>query len=318
MIDVFKSLQEADNAWEASVVAIGNFDGMHRGHQAIFDRAVEEADRRRAKAVALTFDPHPGEFFRPQSAPARLSPPPYKFALMEDYGIDAVVALPFNLELSQLPPREFVEDILAHGLKAQHVVVGRDFRFGHRRAGDEETLREVGHLLGMTRSVAEWIEWDGEKISSTRIREAVEEGQMAQAEQMLGRPLRLFGEVVHGEERGRKLGFPTANMEVVEMAMPPVGVYATTFGRAGQPHWQAITNIGHRPTFGGGDLTVETFILDDDVDEDLDLYEEEVELDVLRRVRGERDFESPDELVAQIQEDVDWVKTFFDEASNGS
>lgn len=318
MIDVFETLDEVRGAWEASVVAIGNFDGMHIGHQAIFEEAVEEAKRRGAKAVALTFEPHPEEFFRPQSSPARLSPPPHKFELMGRYGIDAVVALPFDADFSQHSPQDFVEKILFHGLNARHVVVGRDFRFGHRRAGDVQSLEEIGRPLGMTRNVARWVEWDGEKVSSTRIRQALEAGEMEAAQTMLGRAHRLYGEVVHGEERGRKLGFPTANMEVIEMAIPPVGVYATTFGRAGEKHWRAITNIGHRPTFGGGELTVETFVLEEEVDEELDLYGDEVELDVYRRVRGEKKFESPRELVAQIEKDVAWVREFFEREGYGS
>ena len=312
MTQVFYSQTEAAAALDGAVVAIGNFDGMHIGHQAIFEAARSQADTQGLTMVALTFEPHPSAFFRPDDAPARLSPPSYKFELMQRYGADAVVALTFDESLAGLSPEAFVESVLVDSLKAKHVVVGEDFRFGKQRAGDTESLESLGKPRGMTCEVAEFVTWQGAAVSSTRIRASVEEGDLAQAQQMLGRPFRLFGEVVHGDARGRKLGFPTANMKPVQMAMPPVGVYATSLARAGQPHWRGITNIGRRPTFGGGDVTIETFVLDESVDEELELYGDDVELDLYRRVRGEKRFDSPAELIAQIRRDIEEVSAFFD------
>ena len=312
MTDVIFSQAEATERLEKSVVTIGNFDGMHIGHQAIVEEARRRAREHDARVVALTFEPHPVAFFRPDEAPVRLSPPPYKFDLIADAGVDTVVALTFDESLAGQSPEAFVESILVDSLKARHVVVGEDFRFGKKRAGDTKSLKQLGQPLGMGCSVVDFITWRGEPVSSTRIRRAIDQGQLEAAQAMLGRPHRLYGEVVHGEQRGRKLGFPTANMEVVQMAQPPAGVYATTLARAGGAHWRAITNIGERPTFGGGERTVETFVLDDRVADDLDLYGEEVELDLYRRVREERAFDSPKALVAQIERDIEWVREFFD------
>lgn len=317
MIEVLESLSQVRHRWERSVVAIGNFDGVHIGHQAIFSQVVDEARARGAAAVALTFEPHPVEYFRPEDAPARLSPGTHRFELMARHGLDGVVCLRFDEDLAGSSPGHFVEEILVRGLKVEHVVVGEDFRFGKGRAGDTESLKELGQPLGMTRTVAEAVTFDGAVVSSTRIRRAIENGQLSSARAMLGRPHRLSGTVVPGEERGRKLGFPTANMEVVDMAIPPVGVYATTLARSGGEHWLAVTNIGHRPTFGGGELTVETFVLEEGVKEDLDLYGDEVELDVYVRIRGEIEFESPEELVAQIEHDIAEVRRLYEEGELG-
>lgn len=312
MQEIVRTKEEASELLERSVVTIGNFDGMHIGHQAIFQQACHEANSRDATVVALTFEPHPQAFFRPDDAPARLSPPPYKFELMQEYGAELVVALQFDESISTLEPAEFIEDILVDTLKAEHVVVGQDFRFGKKRAGDTETLREIGADHELTLTVEDFVEFDGETVSSTRIRHAVENGQMEAAEAMLGRAYRLYGEIGHGEKRGRQLGFPTANLEVVDMAIPPAGVYVTTLGRAGEQHWRAITNIGIRPTFDGREMTIETFVLDERVDEQLDLYDEQVELDVYRKVREERRFDSPDKLIARIQRDIEEAEAFFD------
>ncbi len=311
MTKIVHSEQAAAEGLQKSVVTIGNFDGMHIGHQAIFETAVREARERDALPVALTFEPHPEAFFRPDDAPLRLSPPPYKYELMGACGVEWVVSLPFDAALANCSPEEFVERILAEKLGAVHVVVGEDFRFGKKRAGDTDSLQRLGAAVGMSTTVASFVEWDGEPVSSTRIRAAVADGEMASVETMLNRPYRLYGEVVAGEQRGRKLGFPTANLDVVDMASPPSGVYITTLGRADQEQWTAITNIGTRPTFDDGEQTVETFILDDAVDDDLDLYGDAVELDIFRRVRGEREFESPEQLVAQIQRDIEEARAFF-------
>ena len=313
MTNILRSRQQAARRLQSSVVTIGNFDGMHIGHQAIFRRAIDEAHRLDVPAVALTFEPHPQAFFRPDDAPPRLSPPPFKFDLMSHYGIDLVVALTFDESIAGLEPQQFVGDVLVDELGARHVVVGRDFRFGKKRAGDTDALRELGEPLGLSCTVEQFVQWQGKPVSSTRIRDAVSEGSMDAAASMLGRAYRLVGTVVRGEQRGRQLGFPTANMEVVPMALPPKGVYITTLAPAGGDHWRAITNVGSRPTFDDEGMTVETFVLDERVDKDeLDLYGEDIELDIYRRVRGEKKFESPRALVEQIERDVRQAREFFD------
>lgn len=312
MTEVVDSRRRAAQRLDRSVVAIGNFDGMHRGHQAIFEETLRQAADHSAPPTALTFEPHPQAFFRPGDSPSRLSPPPYKFELMGDHGIEVVVALTFDESIAGLTPEQFAQEILAHDLKAQHVVVGRNFRFGKKRAGDTDSLRELGAQVGMSCSVVDFVEWQQEPVSSTRIRRAVEAGRMQDAEEMLGRAYRLHGEVVRGDQRGRQIGVPTANIDVIDMAMPPRGVYATTLARPGGQRWRSVTNIGTRPTFEGTELTVESFVIDGRAGENLDLYGDEVELDAYRRIRGEREFDSAHELVAQIECDVDDAGDFFD------
>ncbi len=311
MTEIYRSDEVTVIEQRPTVVTIGNFDGMHTGHQRLFKEAVERARTRQARSVGLTFEPHPMAFFRPDAAPERLTPMPYKAQEMARQGVDAVVVWDFDERLSSRSPTAFVEDILVDTLGAVHVVVGRDFRFGKKRAGDVETLEALGEEFGFSVTVADVVTYEGEKIGSTRIREALLQGAIREARAMLGRPMRLWGEVVEGEARGRALGFPTANLEVVDMATPTDGVYATTLGRQGEPHWAAITNIGHRPTFDGQERTVETFVLDDAVGLELDLYGDDVELDFYQRIRGERAFESPQALVAQIESDVEEARAIL-------
>ncbi|RAL24781.1 hypothetical protein DL240_00800 [Lujinxingia litoralis] len=319
MTRVYTSISEAAEKLERSVVTIGNFDGMHRGHQAIFGQVVEQAARLGATSVAMTFEPHPVAFFRPEAAPAKLSVPPAKYGLMGRYGVDAVVALRFDEALASMSPEAFIKEVLVEALGAVEVVVGEDFRFGHRRAGTTELLREEGARYGLKVVVPKLVEVGGAVVSSTRVRGLVKAGELAEVRELLGRPHRLTGEVVHGEARGRALGFPTANLEVVEgMALPPDGVYASRLAKGGDERgWRAITNIGTRPTFGGGARTVETFVLEEGVSDELDLYGEQVMLALYMRVREEKRFESPQALVAQIKSDVAQVRGFFDEGIDG-
>lgn len=313
MTEIVYSRAEAADRLDRSVVTIGNFDGMHIGHQAIFDKTLEEADDRDATPVGLTFEPHPEKYFRPDEAPVRLSPAPQKFELMGEHGAELVVALVFDESIAGQHPEEFVEEILVETLSAEHVVVGRDFRFGKERAGDTDSLQEFGEPRGMTTSVVDFVQYDDQPVSSTRIRGAVEEGELEEVRAMLGRPYRLYGGVVQGEQRGTQMGFPTANLEVDEMAVPPKGVYATRLARSGGPRWRAVTNIGNRPTFDGQELTIETFVLDDRVEEDLDLYDEDIELDIHRRIRDEQRFDNPGELIDRIERDIQEAEAFFDE-----
>ncbi|TXD38991.1 bifunctional riboflavin kinase/FAD synthetase [Lujinxingia vulgaris] len=318
MTRVYTTIEEAGAELERSVVTIGNFDGMHRGHQAIFAQVKEQAAQLGATPVAMTFDPHPVAFFRPEAAPAKLSVAPQKYALMGSYGVEAVVALRFDKALASMSPQAFIEEVLVEGLGAVEVVVGEDFRFGHQREGTTELLREQGERFGLKVVVPKLVEVEGEVVSSTRVRALVASGELEAVRRLLGRPHRLAGEVVHGEARGRALGFPTANLEVAEgMALPPDGVYATRLAVGGAGGgWQAITNIGTRPTFGGGARTVETFVLEEGVEEELDLYGEEVMLSLYRHVRPEMKFESPAALVAQIQDDVAQVRAYFEEGGD--
>ncbi|MFP4597133.1 MAG: bifunctional riboflavin kinase/FAD synthetase [Persicimonas sp.] len=309
---VFRTLKEAAEALEAPVVTIGNFDGVHLGHQAIISRVRQLADERGTAAVALTFSPHPVRYFR-EGAPAfRLTTNHQKLDLLDQFGLDATVMLDFDADLAALTPEQFVDQIIDGGLGATCVVVGSDFRFGKGRAGDTADLERLCEERGIGTEIAAHVELDGEPISSTRVRRELARGHMEEIVRLLGRPYRIEGEVVEGDQRGRKLGFPTANIATTNPLLPPNGVYATSLYVDGLPSLHSITNVGTRPTFDGDTVTVESFVLSHDEDEvDLDLYGKRVELDFWTFVRDEQKFDSPEELVAQIEQDVAEVRSFF-------
>lgn len=285
-----------------SVVTIGFFDGVHRGHQSIIGRAVAVAAERGVRAAAVTFDRHPMEVIRPGSQPRYLQTLDRRIAALSAQGVDLVLVLPFTDEFSQLAPEAFVETVLAGPLQARQVVVGTNFRFGHRAAGDVVSLDDLGAVHGFGVEAVGLLDLDGTPISSTEIREHLDRGDVAWAATALGRPFVLDGPVVRGEGRGRSIGIPTANMEVGEhMQVPAGGVYAGHAAIAGSSqHWACVVNIGTRPTFGGEAVSVEAHLLDADVD----LYGERLAVAFEERLRDEQRFDGPDALVAQIHRDI--------------
>lgn len=301
--DVVRGLGEVDRT--PSAVTIGVFDGVHRGHQSIVGAAVEAAGAADLRAVAVTFDPHPMAVVRPDDVPPLLQPVDERVELLAETGIDLVVVLPFTRELSQLAPAAFVERVLVGSLGTRHVVVGANFRFGHRAAGDVAVLQELGAEHGFTADAVQLRELDGVPISSTGVREHLQAGDVAWAAEALGRAWRYTGEVVRGDGRGRTIGVPTANVVAPEgVVRPGGGVYAA---RATHPRgtWDAVVNVGTRPTFAGTTTTVEAHLLDaSERAEDLDLYGTRLRLAFLTRLRDERRFDGPDELVAQIHRDI--------------
>jgi riboflavin kinase/FMN adenylyltransferase len=292
--------------------ALGNFDGVHLGHQAIVSRVRELADASATEAVALTFSPHPVRHFRTDAPAFRLTTDRQKLDLLDQFGLDATVMLDFDADLAALTPEQFVDQIIDSGLGATCVVVGSDFRFGKGRAGDTADLERLCGERGIDTEIAAHVELDAEPISSTRVRRELAQGHMEEIVKLLARPYRIEGEVVEGDQRGRKLGFPTANIATANPLLPPNGVYATSLYVDGLPSLHSITNVGTRPTFDGDDVTVESFVLSHDEDDvDLDLYGKPVELDFWKFVRTEEKFDTPDELIAQIEDDVAEVRTFF-------
>ncbi|PRX51049.1 riboflavin kinase/FMN adenylyltransferase [Prauserella shujinwangii] len=294
-------------------MTIGVFDGVHRGHQALIRRTVETARQRGVPSVVLTFDPHPSEVIRPGSHPAQLTTLRRKADLIEELGVDVFAVLPFTAELSRLSPEDFVHEVLVDKLHAAVVIVGENFTFGHKAAGDVELLRTLGRRFGFVahgaslqgRSLPD--EQDGGEItfSSTYVRSCIDAGDVAAAADALGRPHRLEGIVVRGEGRGHDLGYPTANLSTPRFAAVPAdGVYSCWFVRAlpGKPEERlpAAVSVGSNPTFSGRERTVEAFVLD--VDEDF--YGQHVALDFVARLRGQVRFATPEELVAQIDDDV--------------
>jgi len=300
-------LAEVPSDWGACVATIGVFDGVHRGHQRIIARAVEIAQARHLPVVVITFDPHPDEVVRPGSHPPFLTTSRRRAELLAGFGADALCMLPFTLEFSRLTPDDFVRVALSERLHAAAVVVGENFRFGHRAAGDVPLLARLGEKYDFTAEGVPLLVEDGVTISSTYIRQQLAAGDVTAAARALGRPHRVEGVVVRGHMRGRGLGFPTANLETPpHTATPADGVYAGWLSRldldgSEQDRWPAAISVGTNPTFGIGDRTVEAYALDRD---DLDLYGTHAAIDFAARLRGTERFDSVAALVAQMHQDV--------------
>lgn len=295
-----------------STVAIGVFDGVHLGHQSVLRRLTEHAREISGAAVALTFDPHPLEFVDPRRAPKLLTTIEERARVMDSCGVDVMGVLPF-VQIRDLEPQLFMTEILALRLRAAWIAVGENFRFGHDRAGDPSLLRESGRRLGFDVDILSMV-GDDERdvISSTRIRAELAEGQVVAVQRLLGRRFSLQGPVVHGDARGRSIGYPTANLRIPErMALPGDGVYATFARFAGEIH-PAVVNIGVRPTFGVSARTVEVHVLDFD----RDIYGEEVRVDFVERIRAEQRFTSLDALIAQIGADAETARTLIEAAAH--
>ncbi|MEE1931060.1 bifunctional riboflavin kinase/FAD synthetase [Streptomyces sp. TRM 70351] len=301
----WRGLADIPENWGRSVVTIGSYDGVHRGHQLIIDRAVAHARELGVPAVVVTFDPHPREVIRPGSHPPLLAPHHRRADLMEGLGVDAVLVLPFTAEFSKLPPAEFVVKVLVDRLHARTVVEGPTFRFGHRAAGDVALLTELGRSYDYDVMVVDLHECGeaggGEPFSSTLTRRLVTEGDVTGAAEVLGRPHRVEGVVVRGARRGRELGYPTANIETVPYtAIPADGVYAGWLNAADEV-MPAAVSVGTNPQFAGVDRTVEAYAIDR---EGLDLYGQHVSVDFLAYLRGQETFPSLDAFLAQMAEDV--------------
>jgi len=301
-------LDDVPAGWGESVVTIGEFDGVHRGHQRIVARAAQIGRERNLPVVVITFDPHPDEVIRPGSHPPFLSSARRRAELLVGLGAEAVCVLPFTLEFSRLDPDEFVRLVLVERMHAAAVVEGEDFRFGHKAAGDVQLLAKLGEKYDFTTEALPLLVEDGATVSSTSIRQMLTAGDVSAAAKVLGRPHRVEGVVVRGHQRGRALGFPTANLETPpHTAIPADGVYAgwlaslDSKGRD-EERWPAAISIGTNPTFGDGERTVEAYALDRS---DLDLYGVHAAIDFAARLRGTLRFDSVDALVQQMRLDVE-------------
>jgi riboflavin kinase/FMN adenylyltransferase len=307
-VRIFRSLTELPKDFGPCAITIGNFDGVHIGHQQIMRRVTAIAHEHGCKAAALTFDPHPTKLVAPTRAPRLLTTPEQRARLLLDQGIDEVLILPFTLKIAKLTPEEFVCEILSRKLKARIVLVGDNFRFGNRAAGDSHTLQELGHKYGFSTEIIHAISCRGRVISSSEIRQAIEAGKVTLACRMLGRPYALEGKVVPGAGIGSKQTVPTLNLETKADVLPKTGVYITRTHELGsQREWPSITNIGYRPTFNGHGLTIETFLLAPLAGEPA----QEISVQFLRWVREERKFPSPEELKTQILRDVGRAQAYF-------
>jgi riboflavin kinase/FMN adenylyltransferase len=308
-VKVYRSLAEIPPDFGPSALTIGNFDGVHYGHRRILRRVVELAREHGWHPSVLTFHPHPTRIVAPSRTPALLNSPEERAALMGEEGIDQVLILPFTQELAQLSPEEFVRRLLVDALGAKAVLVGDNFRFGHRQAGNVDVLSELGRKLGFETQIVGAVHYRGCMVSSSGVRELIRAGNVSLAGRFITHPYAIEGDVVGGRGVGSKQTVPTLNLSTKAEVIPANGVYITrTYDVEGDRRWNSITNIGYRPTFGASDeLSIETFLLDP--------FEPpapaRIRLEFLRRVREERKFESPAALRAQILRDVQTAQAYF-------
>ncbi|MGD0671168.1 MAG: bifunctional riboflavin kinase/FAD synthetase [Candidatus Binatus sp.] len=291
------------------VTAIGNFDGVHLGHRAILKAAIDHARAAGGTAFALTFDPLPAKVLAPARAPRLILTPDDKLEMLRLSGTDGVIVLDFTRELSRLSPRDFVRDYLRAKIGVREVVVGHSVSFGHNRAGNAAMMVELGREFGFDTEVVGPIKIDGLEVSSTKVREAIAAGDLRGAARLLGRYHFLRGPVVRGRERGRTIGFPTANLASETECIPPDGVYATRV-ILDDGAYPAITNIGMRPTFSETERSIEAHIFDFT----RDLYGTRIKLELIERIRAERKFDNADALKAQIALDLSKVREILSAA----
>ena len=305
---VFRSIAEIPAGFGPSVAAIGNFDGVHLGHREILSEAVEEARGSGARAVAITFDPHPEQFLRPGRAPKLLTPLAVRLRLLAGTGIDAVAVLPFDAALASLSARDFARNILAEALAVRSLHEGHNFRFGRGAEAGAPELRALGAELGFALHLHDAVRVRGDEVSSSAIRALLAAGDVRRARWMLGRHFAVESTQARGRGIGTRLLVPTVNLAPYDGLLPAFGVYVTRLRVSGRV-FQAVTNVGNRPTFGAASFAVESHILDF---EPVDMDESTaIELEFLLRLRGEIEWPSPEALKAQIVKDVARAKRYF-------
>ena len=299
-MDVIRGSENIPDRLKGAFVTIGNFDGVHLGHQFIFRRLVEEARREGRPAVVISFEPHPQRVLHPERRPFYLiASPEEKIRLLAGLGIDAFILIPFSLEYARTTAEEFVREVLRERLRIRRILIGHDYTFGRGKEGNEAFLTEAGRRLGFEVEGINAFCVGDIVISSTKIREALLAGEVRFAATLLGRPYNLSGRVIYGNQRGVRLGFPTANIAPDKELVPARGVYAVRVIREGKRH-EAILNIGFNPTFADGKRSIEVHIFDFHED----IYGESIEILFSERIRDEVRFESPEKLIAQIDRDI--------------
>ena len=292
--------------WHNPVLALGNFDGLHRGHAKIIDRVRRRAGERGGTPAAMTFDPHPPRVVRPDKAPPLLMTTEQRLEALGRAGMQGVAVVRFTQEMSLWDPETFVRTVLVDWLRVVEVWVGANFLFGHDRAGTFSVLRSLGSRYGFRAEKIDPVRYKDFVVSSTRVRRLIAEGRVDEAGALLGHHYFIDGTVVRGDARGREIGFPTANLDTANELLPPPGVYATMAGLNGIEH-PSVTNIGTRPTFGGGEVRVESHLLDGG----RDLYDARMRLSFVQRLRDERPFPDVDALRAQIEADARAARRLF-------
>ena len=309
---LIRGLHNLRPADRGCVATIGNFDGVHLGHHAVFRRLLARGRELGLPATVITFEPQPMEFFAPDAAPARLTRLREKLGALRESGIERVMLLEFGPRLASMSAPEFVRRLLIEGLGVRFLLVGDDFRFGRARSGDFALLRDMGRSAdsvgaGFAVEDLHTITHGAERISSTRVREALARGDLAQARHLLGRPYCLEGRVVHGDKRGRAIGFPTANIALHRRVSPVRGVFAVRVKGLGSDPWPGVANIGTRPTVDGTSARLEVHLFDFDQS----IYGRHLEVELMLRLRDEQRFESFEALRAQIQRDAETARAFL-------
>jgi riboflavin kinase/FMN adenylyltransferase len=317
MVHIWNDPTEVPEDFGPSVVTIGNFDGVHRGHQQVLSQLIRTARLNNAKSVAVTFDPHPALVHRPESAPELIMGLEDKLQALGELGLDAILVMKYSLELASLTPEEFVGSVLVDSLHASHVVIGHDTRFGKGNSGDLNTMQELGEKFGFEVLIISEFGSEGfplhddggtdRRCSSTWVREALREGDVGTAGAVLGRAHRMRGEVVHGAARGRDLGFPTATLSSDASGLIPAdGIYAGWLVDQAGTRWPAAISVGSNPTFDGVSRQVEAHVIDrpEERIEDFDLYGQTVVVEFVARLRGMVAYRGPEALVEQMRQDV--------------
>lgn len=284
-----------------SVVTIGSFDGLHLGHQRLLDSVLAKADETGLQSVVMSFEPTPREFFQAHEPPARLMRFREKFDALSERGIDLFYCPRFDAEMRQIPAPDFVRRVLVHGLDARHLVVGDDSRFARRREGDTQLLVRMGEALDFCVEQLGSVTVDGIRVSSTAIREACASGDLAQAARLLGRPYRMSGRVVRGEQLGQTLGFPTANVDLRRRQSPVTGIFAVQVAGLAVEPIDGVASVGTRPTFGGRKPILEVYLFNFSAD----IYGRYIHVDFIAQLREQKRYENVDDLVAQMHVDAD-------------
>lgn len=306
-MELIRGLHNLRPRHRGCAATIGNFDGVHLGHQAVLGQLAERAAELGLPMVLVTFEPQPQEFFSPATAPPRLTRLREKLEALRRYAVERVLVLRFDARLAALTADEFIQRVLVDGLDLRYLVVGDDFRFGQGRAGDFRLLRDTGAREGFQVVNMHTFAIGGARVSSTRVRTALARGDLEAAEGLLGRPYRISGRVAAGEQRGRTIGFPTANIHLHRHQSPLQGVYAVELFGLEQEPLPGVANLGRRPTVGGTRLQLEVHLFDFD----REIYGRNVHVNFLRRIRDERTFESFDALRRQIDADAAQARAFF-------
>ena len=310
-MELIRGLHNMRPSHHGCVATIGNFDGVHLGHQAVIGQLAEKADAMGLPAAVITFEPQPREYFLPQFAPPRLTRFREKIEALRRYAVRRVLCLAFNRKLAEMSAEEFIRRILVDGLGVKYLVVGDDFRFGRDREGTFRHLQAAGEQYGFQVVNMHTFSVEGERVSSTRVRLALEQGQLDEAVRLLGRDFRMSGRVAHGEKLGRKLGFPTANIFLHRKAAPLQGIFVVEVYGLDKEPWPGVASLGTRPTVDGTRTILEVHLFDFDEQ----IYGRHIQVSFLHKLRDEEKYDSLTELKVQIQKDVDAAHAYFENST---